>query len=235
MQKDEQLLTLAARRCILTRLAWDEVQQRTYELGVDRCVLFLQDSGEAWNGVVSISESPEGGEVQSYYQDGMKYAQTATAEDYAATIQAYSRPTNFSLCEGRKEVYSGLFATQQKKLSFGLSYRSRIGNAVDGLEYGYKIHLVYNLIAEPSSVDYSTIDDNTTPILYSWSVKSVPVYNDVVNLGIRPTAHLVIDSTTADPDRLAMLENYIYGDDINDSRFPSVVTVKNMFADWEPT
>lgn len=219
----------------MTRLVWDEIDQRTYEAGVDRCVLYLQQVGEAWNGVISISEIPENGETQSYYQDGMKYAQTASAEDFAATIQAYSMPTNFSFCEGRKEVYSGLFATQQKRLPFALSYRTKIGNFVDGLEYGYKIHLAYNLLATPSGIDYNTVDDDLRPHVYSWSIKSVPIYYDSIVLGVRPTAHIVIDSTKADPDRLAILEDYIYGNDYSDAQFPSLTTLRNIFDVGEAT
>jgi hypothetical protein len=210
-------------------MKWDLSGEKTYEVGIDRGVFFFNGAGVPWNGLVSVKEGASGGEVGEYHMDGMKYAQTVSSETFTATLEAFSSPSNFSLCDGRKEVYSGLIATSQKRYAFDLSYRTLIGDDVVATERGYKIHLVYNAIAAPSDVTRQTLSDSIDPVLYSWDLTTVPPYLQTYNLGIRPTAHLIIDSTKADPVKLAVFEDYIYGSDTTESQSPPIDTVWSIF------
>ena len=196
----------------MSKLVWDQVGERLYETGVDRGVLFpfsnnAYEKGVAWNGLSSVSENPSGAEASPIYADNIKYLNLMSAEDFSATIEAYTYPDEFAECDGSASIATGVSIGQQKRKMFGFSYRTKIGNDVDGDEYGYKIHLVYGCLASPSEKSHNTINDSPEAITFSWSVNTTPV--EVT--GFRPTSHLIIDSTKVDPAKLVFLEGYIYG------------------------
>lgn len=210
----------------MTQLLWDQVGERFYETGVDRGVLYLDNAGFAWNGLISVQENSSGGDPQPYYVDGYKYANVAASEEFQATIEAFSAPKEFGVCDGVVEVYSGLFATQQRRRSFGLSYRTKIGNDVDGLDHGYKIHLVYNALAAPSERNNQTVKDTAEPTTLSWAITTrAPQV-----AALKPTAHFVIDSTKTDPSVLAELEDILYGTVSTDPVFPSPEELIELFS-----
>ena len=207
-------------------LVWGNVGERYYETGVDRGVLFpTLGDGVPWNGLISVTESPSGGEPRPYYLDGFKYLNLATSEEFAATIDAFSAPDEFDKCDGTASIQNGLFITQQKRESFGLSYRTIIANDVDGTDHGYKIHLVYNALAAPSSRSNSTINDSPSPITFSWGITTAPPTIS----GYKPSAHFVIDSRKTAPSVLLELENILYGDSSSNSRLPEVDELIALF------
>lgn len=210
-------------------LTWGDVGERYFETGVDRGVLFPKTGdGVAWNGLVSVDESPSGGEPRPYYLDGYKYLNLATAEEFAATINAYSAPPEFDKCDGTASIHHGLFVTQQPRESFGLSYRTRIGNDVDGVEHGYKIHLVYNALAAPSSRTNGTLSDSTSPITFSWGITTAPP----PIVGFKPSAHFVIDSRKTPRSVLSLIEGVIYGSAGTNSYLPSVEELMELFESF---
>lgn len=207
----------------MSRLTWGAVGERYYEIGVDRGVLYVDpERGVAWSGLISVSESPTGGDAVPYYLDGEKYLNLAGAEEYEATLTAFYTPVEFDPCDGITALQPGLFATQQPRLSFGLCYRTRIGNDLEGPERGYKIHLVYNALALPSTRDF--VVDDAAP--FSWKLTTTPV--DVP--GARPSAHLVVDSTLVDPAVLSALEDILYGTDEQIARLPLPLEVITLFG-----
>lgn len=214
----------------MTRLSWGDAGSRLYETGADRGVLYPNSGpGVPWYGLISVSEEPTGGEPQPYYFDGLKYLNVSAVEEFAATIEAYSSPPEFAECDGTVALHKGLFASQQPRKSFGFSYRTLIGNDVDGTTYGYKIHLVYNAMAGPSSRSNQTLGDSVEPTTYSWPIEAVPF--DLP--GIKPTAHLIIDSTLTAPGLLSLLEGYLYGSGGIDPYLPPAVEVVRLFRNWE--
>lgn len=192
----------------MTRMIWGAAGERFYEAGVDRGVFYPSfGDGVAWNGLISVKEAPTGGTAKPYYHDGIKYLNIAQAEEFEATIDAYSAPDAFAECEGQFNVGNGLIITQQARTSFGFSYRSRLGNDLFGLDRGYKIHIVYNALAAPPSKDNSTIDNSPSAQVLSWKVTTLPV-----NIpGAFPAAHFIVDSKRASPTGLAALESALYG------------------------
>lgn len=209
----------------MTQLVWGAYGQRFYENGVDRGVLYVNDVGYVWNGLVSVSEAPSGGDAQSYYLDGIKYLSLASAEEYEATISAFSAPPEFDACDGRKNLYQGLFVTQQKRQQFGFSYRTMIGTDIDE-DHGYKLHLVYNALAAPSNRNNKTLDESPELNELSWFISAVP---PLLLDGFKPSAHFVIDSRNAPGDILAQLEAILYGDESADSRLPSQSEILALF------
>lgn len=211
----------------MARLAWSAVGDRIYEGGVDRGVLYVDGAGVPWNGLVSVDESPSGGEERSYYCDGVKYLILAAREEYKATINAFYSPREFDACDGQVAVRPGLFASQQRRKTFGLSYRSRIGNDVQGLNYGYKIHIIYNALASPSPRRYVTESSDPQASTLSWGIatKAVAV-PDAMH-----SAHLVIDSTEASSYVLSLLEDILYGNDLNEPRLPDPEEIAALFDD----
>lgn len=196
-------------------IEWDQTAERLYETGVDRGVLYLKqedgtyDNGEAWNGLVSVSESPSGAEPTPVYADNIKYLNLMSAEEFGCTIEAYTYPDSFAACDGSAEIATGagVFAGQQTRATFGLSYRTLLGNDVDGDDYGYKLHLVYGGLASPSEKAYQTINDSPEAITFSWEVSTTPVELT----GFKPTAILTIDSTKIAAAKLAAIEELLYG------------------------
>lgn len=203
------------------KLVWDQTGERIYETGVKMGVLYPQVSGAypkgvAWNGLTAVTESPSGAEANPLYADDIKYLNLMSAEEFGATIEAYTYPDEFAQCDGSAEIADGVSIGQQNRTAFGLCYRTVVGNDTDNNDYGYKLHLIYGALAAPSEKAYSTINDSPEAITFSWEVSTTPV---AVN-GFKPTASITIDSTKADPTKLAALEAILYGSEDEDARLP---------------
>lgn len=197
----------------MAKLVWDEVGKRTYETGVDKGVLYVQDDegaygkGVAWNGLTAVNESPSGAEPTALYADNTKYLELTSKEEYGATIEAYTYPDEFEACDGSAEVGTGVVIGQQSRKVFGLCYRTVKGNDVKNNDYGYKIHLVYGCKAKPAQKNYQTINDSPEAITFSWEVSTTPVEVE----GFKPTATVTIDSTKVTADKLKSIEEALYG------------------------
>ena len=206
----------------MSKIVWDAVGEHIFETGVRNGVLYLKDetgaynTGVAWNGLTSVSESPEGAEPTDLYADDIKYLTLMSAENFKATIEAYTYPVEFEECDGSATIANGVVIGQQARKPFGLCYRTAIGNDTDGNEHGYKLHIVYGCQASPSEKQYSTINDSPEAITFSWEVSTTPVN---VN-GKKPTATLIIDSTKADKAKLTALEAILYGSEQEEPRLP---------------
>lgn len=195
------------------QIVWDATGERFYETGVDRGVLYVQDKlglypkGVAWNGLTAVTESPSGAEPTPLYADNIKYLNLMSAEEFGATIEAYTYPDEFEKCDGSAELGAGVVIGQQPRSGFGLCYRTILGNDIDGDEHGYKLHLIYGAKAAPSDKGYATINDTPDAITFSWEVTTTPVPVE----GFKPTASLIIDSTKVEPGKMAELETILYG------------------------
>lgn len=206
----------------MAKIVWDEVGKRYYETGVSQGVLYVQDTtgnyptGVAWNGLITVNESPSGAEPTPLYADDIKYLNLMSAEEFGASIEAYTYPEEFALCDGTEELATGIIVGQQTRKPFGLCYKTRIGNDTDGVDHGYKLHLIYGALASPSQKSYSTINDNPDAITFSWDVKTTPV----AVTGMKPTATIVIDSTKVEAANLEALENILFGNEENEPRLP---------------
>lgn len=201
----------------MTALAWDLTGDRLYQTGVDRGVLYFPDvPGVAWNGLTSIDESSDV-ENKASYADGIKYLQTQVPGDFSATIKAFTYPEEFEKAIGILSDSYGMQLHNQKATSFGLSYRTLIGNDVSGIDHGYMIHLAYNLLATPDSIAYGTLTDSPEAIEFSWGVSGLPVEIP----GFKPTAHITINSTKLDPETLTSIEDVLYGTDVTDPYLPT--------------
>lgn len=215
------------------KLAWDEIGTKTYETGVDHGVLYLPDvggaytDGVAWNGLVSVTESPSGAEANDQYADNMKYLSLRSAEQFGGTIEAFTYPDAFSEFDGFAEPTPGVQVGQQTRRSFGLSYRTLVGNDIDGNDHGYKIHLVYNATVNPSEKAYTTVNDSPEPITFSWELSTVPVS---AGDGLKPTSTITIDSTKVDAAALSDLEDILYGTPGNDPALPTPAEVIALFS-----
>ena len=214
----------------MAELKWDAAGERLYETGVDRGVLYIPNalgvytSGYAWNGLTSISESPSGAEANPQYADNIKYLNLISAEEFGATIEAFTYPEKFSQCDGTA-VVGGVQLAQQSRKSFGLSYRSLIGNDLVGTDFGYKIHLIYGCDAAPSEKSRSTVNDSPEAATFSWEITTNPVAVPGTNADTgkpyRPTAHVTIDSTMVSASALEELEEILYGSASSEPRLPS--------------
>ena len=206
----------------MSKIVWDAIGEHIFETGVRNGVLYLKDvdgaynTGVAWNGLTSVSESPEGAEATDLYADDIKYLTLMSAENFKATIEAYTYPVEFEECDGSATIANGVVIGQQSRKPFGLCYRTSIGNDTDGNEHGYKLHIVYGCQASPSEKQYSTINDSPDAVTFSWEVSTTPVN---VN-GKKPTATLIIDSTKADKAKLTALEAILYGSESTEPRLP---------------
>lgn len=205
----------------MSKLSWDNVGERFYETGVDRGVIYPfktvngtagYQKGAAWNGLTQVSENPSGAEATALYADNIKYLNLISNEEFGATVEAYTYPEEFGECDGSVEPADGVFLNQQKRKPFGMTYRTKIGNDVDGSDKGYKIHLVYNALAAPSSKSYGTINDSPEAITFSWELTTTPVPFEIYT-DYKPVAHIVIDSTKITEANLTTLENKLYGTD----------------------
>lgn len=203
------------------KLEWDKTGDRLYETGVDKVALYVQEGGAypkgvAWNGVTAITESPSGAEATPLYADNIKYLNLMSAEELGLSIEAYQSPVEFDACDGSVEAAKGVTIGQQDRSQFGLVFRTVVGNDVKGNNYGYKLHLIYGCLAAPSESAHNTINDSPEATTLSWEVSTTPV--NVT--GKKPTASIVIDSTAADPTKLAALEAVLYGSESEEARLP---------------
>lgn len=217
----------------MPRLMWDKVGERRYETGVNKGVLYIPneqgiyDDGVAWNGLTTVTESPSGAEATPIYADNIKYLNLISAEEFGATVEAYTYPDEFLQFDGVASPVSGLYVGQQARKSFGMSYQTRVGNDTSGSDLGYKIHLIYGAQAAPSEKAYATINDTPEAITFSWELTTTPV--DVAG-DFKPTAQLVVDSTKADPAALANLETILYGSVSTFPRLPLPDEVMDIFG-----
>lgn len=209
----------------MTRIAWDVSGQRVYEAGIDRGVLYVGFSGVPWNGLVSVDHSQVGGQSKPRYIDGVKVSNGQTPEDFEATLRAITYPLEFEQCDGTKQIAYGFRATQQRRKPFSLAYRSMVGSDTEELGVGYKIHLLYNLRAEPSSRSYQTLSDEPTPMDFTWKLTSRP---EIIE-GLTPAAHYVIDSRDVPSDLLQTVEDILYGSDSENPRLPSAAELAFIF------
>ena len=209
----------------MSKIVWDQTGERLYETGVDRGVLYLvgvtgaYDTGFAWNGLTAVTESPSGAEATDLYADNIKYLSMRSAETFGATVEAYTYPDEFAECDGSATLATGVQIGQQSRKTFGLCYRTQIGNDVDLNDHGYKLHLIYGCSASPSERAYATINDSPEAITFSWELTTTPVNVS----GLKPTACVTIDSTKADPECLAALEEILYGKDAGAEGTPAAV------------
>ena len=205
-------------------ITWDETGKRFYETGVDHGVLYpISEAGKytpgvAWNGLTALTETPEGAEIEDLYADNIKYLSLLSAETFGGTIEAYTYPDEFMECDGSKELSAGVVAYQQTRKTFGLCYRTVLGNDVDGNDKGYKLHLIYGCKASVSERAYSTINDSPEAITFSWEFKSTPV--TVSKAGFKPTSCIIIDSTKVAKEKMTLLENKLYGDISTEPELP---------------
>lgn len=199
----------------MAKIVWDKTGEKIYETGVKNGVLYLPDetgaynTGVAWNGLTTVTESPSGAEATPLYADDIKYAELLSAEEFGATVECYTYPDEFAECDGSAEPTPGVTIGQQNRKTFGLCYRTTLGNDVKGNEYGYKLHLIYGAKAAPSEKAYSTINDSPEAITFSYEVTTTPV--NVT--GYKPTASLIVDSTKVKLENLQKLEDVLYGKD----------------------
>lgn len=206
----------------MTALAWDQVGERFYETGVDHGVLYLPDGagayndGVAWNGLTTVTETPSGADSNPQYADNIKYLNLLSYEEFGGTIEAFTYPNEFGECDGTVSPSPGVRVGQQARKQFGLAYRSKVGNDVEGSDHGYKLHLVYGALATPSEKAYATINDSPEAIAFSWDFTTTPVAWP----GYRPTSLITIDSTEVDPADLAALEAILFGSVGADPRLP---------------
>ena len=206
----------------MTKIKWDQEGQKTYETGVKYGVLYVIDNdgnytnGVPWNGLTNVNESPSGAEESPYYADDIKYLSLTSAEEFGASIEAYTYPEEFEPCDGSSEIIPGVTVGQQTRKKFGLCYRTTYGNDTKGDNYGYKLHLVYGAQAAPSERSYSTINDSPEPITFSWELTTTPV----AIRGFKPASILKIDSTKMSRQNLEKLENILYGTEDTDPRLP---------------
>ena len=217
----------------MAKLVWDKSGERLYETGVKNGVLYVYDTaknaygtGVAWNGLTAVTESPSGAEATALYADDIKYLNLLSTEEFGATIEAYTYPDEFAECDGSATLSEGVFIGQQKRKTFGMAYKTTLGNDTIGNDYGYKLHIIYGALAAPSEKAYATINDSPEAITFSWEVTTTPV--EVTNH--KPTASIVIDSKKADPTKLAALEKKLFGDTDTEPTLPTPDEIATLFS-----
>lgn len=233
----------------MAKLKWDQIGERFYETGVDHGVLYPQKNGEypkgvAWNGLVTVTESPSGAEDNALYADNIKYLNLKSAEEFGATLECYTYPDEWAACNGESDLVPGVTLSQQRRNTFGLSYRTKIGNDTDGEDHGFKIHLIYGGSAAPSERSYSTVNDSPEAITFSYEITTTPVTvsgKDSTGKPFKPVAAITIDSTKVEPEKIAALEAILYGTEATtaeggaevpgtDARLPLPDELKEIFA-----
>lgn len=216
----------------MAKLVWDESGKRLYETGVEKGVLYVQgengqyENGVAWNGLTAVTESPSGAEPTALYADDIKYLELFSAEEFGATIEAYTYPEEFEACDGSASLGTGVTIGQQDRKAFGLCYRTIVGNDVKGNEHGYKLHLIYGAKAKPSEKAYATVNDSPEAVTFSWEVSTTPV--NVA--GFKPTASVTIDSTKIQADKLKAIEDKLYGTENQEPTLIMPDEIKQLIA-----
>lgn len=216
----------------MAKLTWDNAGEKRYETGTKKAVLFLQktdgtyDNGVAFNGITAVTESPSGAEETALYADDIKYASLRSAEEFGGTIEAYTYPDEWKLCNGEAELGAGIVIGQQGRRSFGFSYVTTLGNDTAGNDYGYKIHLIYGASISPSEKSYATINDSPDAITFSWEFTTTPV--NVT--GFKPTSIITIDSTAVAPAKLTSIENLLYGTENAEPTLPTPAKILEILA-----
>ena len=218
----------------MVALAWHETGDKQYELGVDKGVFYplnaatsAYDNAYAWNGLISVTESPSGAEVTKNYADNDVYMSLMSAEEFAATVEAYNYPDEFALVDGTAEPVPGLYVGQQPRKPFGLSYRTKVGNDSKGMDAGYKIHLIYNAMAAPSEKAYSTVNDSPEATTFSWELSTTPI--NAVDV-LKSTAQLTIKSLKVPAAKLKALEDILYGTTTLQARLPLPTEVIGLLS-----
>ena len=218
----------------MVALAWHETGDKQYELGVDKGVFYplnattsAYDNAYAWNGLISVTESPSGAEVTKNYADNDVYMSLMSAEEFAATVEAYNYPDEFALVDGTAEPVPGLYVGQQPRKPFGLSYRTKVGNDSKGMDAGYKIHLIYNAMAAPSEKAYSTVNDSPEATTFSWELSTTPINAGDV---LKSTAQLTINSLKVPAAKLKALEDILYGTTTLQARLPLPTEVIGLLS-----
>ena len=215
----------------MSKLVWDNTGERLYETGVSKGVLYIPtdgvySKGVAWNGLTAVTESPSGAEATPLYADDIKYLNLMSNEEFGCTIEAYTYPDEFAECDGSASLVDGVYIGQQARKTFGFCYRTVLGNDTESNDHGYKLHLVYGCLAAPSEKSYATINDSPEAITFSWEVSTTPV--NVT--GHKPTACITIDSTKADPTKLATLETKLYGAESTEPMLPLPDEIAQIFS-----
>lgn len=216
----------------MSKLKWDKIGERVYETGVDHGVLYPQKGGAypngvAWNGLTAVTESPSGAEDNPLYADNMKYLNLKSAEEFGATVECYTYPPEWAACNGEADLVPGVTMGQQRRNTFGLSYRTKKGNDTEGEDYGFKIHLIYGASASPSEKSYSTVNDSPEAITFSYEITTTPIDvsgKDENGKPFKPVASITIDSTLVDREALDKLEAILYGTDADPSDEDSTAT-----------
>lgn len=213
----------------MTRVQWDSLGARTFQAGCDRGVLYLPDGSIVpWSGLTSVTEDSSDVTVDEYFLDGVKYLNRYVPGDYAGTLKALTYPDEFAQFDGAVEYEEGIFATGQPvNQTFGLSYRTLLGNDSGGTGFGYRIHLLYNLTAKADTKTFNSLGATTTPEEFSWALSGIPITIP----GLRPTVHIFLDSTRVIPGGMAFLEDYLYGNDDGNGQLPDPITLGLMYAD----
>lgn len=215
----------------MAKLVWDATSEKLYETGVDHGVLYVQEAGTypkgvVWNGLISVTESPSGAEPSPLYADNIKYLNLLSTEEFAATIEAYMYPDEFMECDGSAELAPGVTIGQQKRKTFGMCYRTILGNDTENNSYGYKLHIIYGALAAPSEKGYTSVNDSPEAITFSWEVSTTPVAVE----GKEPTASITINSTKVDAEKLAALEAILYGSADQEARLPLPDEIAELMA-----
>lgn len=218
----------------MSKLIWDKTGERFYETGVEKGVLYpakdgTYPKGVVWNGLTAVTESPSGAEAAPFYADNIKYLNLMSNEEFGATIEAYTYPDEFAQCDGSAEIAVGVSIGQQKRSAFGMSYVTKLGNDVDGSDYGYKLHLIYGALASPSEKGYATVNESPEAITFSWEVSTTPVTVP----GFKPTVSVTIDSTKVNADELVALEDILYGSEAAEARLPLPEELITIFSTSE--
>jgi hypothetical protein len=214
----------------MTKITWDQQKDRTFETGVDRAVLYFPDGGGVpWNGLISVDQNTTRS-TEALYFDGVKFNDLVIGGDFEGTLRAFTYPEEFLEFEGTLEEQSGVYVTGQNPTFFNLSYRTKVGDGIEGYELGYKIHLFWNLTAIPSTKTYTTMSlDDTAPMEFEWALSSVPEYITKY----KPTSHIVLDSRKLDPWLLEDLESFLYGNETDDPTLPSLQGLANFIRKWD--
>jgi hypothetical protein len=217
----------------MVSLTWDNVGERVYETGVDHGVLYIPsdlgvyDKGYAWNGLTSVTESPSGAEASPQFADNIKYLNLVSAEQFGGTIEAFTYPEEFGQCDGTAAPKKGVYLGQQSRRTFGMAYRTLLGNDIEGTDFGYKLHLIYGALAAPSEKAHTTVNDSPEAIAFSWAVTTSPV----AVTGHKPLSSITIDSTQVDAADLLALEALLYGAALIEAALPLPDAVIALFTD----